>query len=318
MRIFFNRGFSLAPIAAAMIRAVPSLEIFIAIGVGKPRLNGATEIWEESEANDEGYLAWLRERIRTYDIDLLIPTRRRALIASAELPCRVQLPSTASVLELLEDKFKVAESVQQESYHLATKSITSAAGLRRALAASEFQAPCIKPRKGVNGLGFWKLRQTSPTAHLDDPHARQIRPDLFIAAIEAQQREGGAPNLILMDYLPGPEVSFDVLSHRGALLKYAARTKLPGGNQRIESYHVLESAVARLVSQFSLTGVTNIQFRRSAKGDWKLLEINARPAGGSVNAESVGAAILGDWARLLAGEITPEQVSRPSIVTEIT
>jgi hypothetical protein len=317
MRIFFNRGYSLAPISAAMMRAVPSLETVIAIGAGGPHYPGPTKTLEEPRGSDEEYLNWLREQITSNGIDILVPTQRRALVAGADLPCRVEIPAALTVLQLLDDKYAFAQALRDEPYFLPTRAIGSSAALERALASAEFSNPCIKPRAGVNGLGFWKLKPTSATAHLDNPAAHEIRPDQLVAAFRIHEQEGRAPDLVLMDYLPGPEVSFDVLAHRGRLLKYAARTKLPGNIQRIDSHHPLEAAVAALVFRFALHGVINCQFRRAADGTWKLLEINARPAGGSTHSEQVGAGVLGDWARILVGALDPAEVVRPRIHTKL-
>src|SRR3546814_10736592 len=59
---------------------------------------GPTEAWIDGgdlEPDDKnGYLDWVREMITVHEIDIFIPTRRRALIASASLPCRVHLPAS--------------------------------------------------------------------------------------------------------------------------------------------------------------------------------------------------------------------------------
>ena len=72
-----------------------------------------------------------------------------------------------------------------------------------------------------------------------------------------------------------------------------------------------------LVRHFDLTGVINVQFRRATDGSWKALEINARPAGGSVYAEQFGGKLLADWGGLLTRRITPSQVDQTPIDIEI-
>lgn len=318
MRIFFNRGFSLVPIAQAMIAAVPELEIYIGIGPDTPRHSGTTQLWDEPNCADVDYVDWIRDRIFAHAIDLFVPTRARLLIASAKLPCRVHLPTTPATLALLHDKYAFAQAVRDEAFHLPTKVITSSRALERALSSGEMADPCVKPRSGVNGLGFWKLSAERATDHLDDPSWRRIRPAMYLAALRTQEEEGSKPDLVLMEFLPGPEVSFDVLAHRGKLLIYAGRTKLPNGNQRVQTRHPLAPSIASLVDKFGLDGVINLQFRRASDGTWKLLEINTRPAGGSSFAESVGAGILANWARLLTRRIVPGDVAQPNIDTEVT
>lgn len=323
MRIWFNRGFSLAPIAALMRAAVPGLDVFISVGAGKPQYDGPTASWIEPDCTIPDYLDWVREIIATHAIDIFIPTRHREAIAQADLPCRVELPATLPVLHLLEDKYAFADAIGSEPFHLRTELIGSSAALSQALidfAAShpEGAIPCVKPRAGVNGLGFWMLTQKGATTHLDDPDRRRIRADLYIDALRARETEAPVKDLVLMEYLPGPEISFDILAHRGTLLKYVARTKLPSGRQHIQSEHPLSPEVSGLVARFALHGLVNAQFRRADNGDWKLLEINARPAGGVVYAEQAGATLLADWARLLTGAITPGDIDLGRIDTEVS
>ncbi len=323
-RIWFNRGFSLAPIAALMRSADPALAVSISIGKSGPRHAGPSATWVDGGDTDPddvpAYLDWVRTTIVDQHIDLLIPTRRRKAIVGADMPCAVHLPATLAVLDLLDDKFAFAEAMAGDVWHLPTSLITNSDDLASVLAdwPPDSPAPCVKPRRGVNGLGFWRLTETKPLAHLNDPDRRTIRPDQYLAALREQERVDTIDEIVVMPYLPGPEISFDMLCHRGALLKYAARTKLANGHQQIATRHTLEPAVAALVERFGLHGLVNCQFRRSEDDSWKLLEINARPAGGVVYADQVGCHLVGDWGGLLSGRLTPEQIDRSIIDTEVS
>ncbi len=324
MRIWFNRGFSLAPIAALMRAADPSLDVSISIGAHSPRHAGPSATWVDGGDTDPddgaAYLDWVRATIVEQRIDLLIPTRRRKAIAGADMPCAVHLPATLPVLDLLDDKFAFAEAMAGELWHLPTWLVSSSDTLAALLAdwPADSAAPCVKPRRGVNGLGFWGLVDAKPLAHLNDPDRREVRPDQYLAALREQEREGAIDEIVVMPYLPGPEISFDMLCHQGALLKYAARTKLANGHQQIATRHMLEPAVTALVERFGLHGLVNCQFRRAEDGSWKLLEINARPAGGVVYADQVGCHLVGDWSGVLTGRLTPEQVDGIIVDTEVS
>lgn len=316
MRIFFNRGFSLAPIAKALMAADPSLEVVIGVGDGMPIYPGSHETWIEPSVDDEAYAEWIRTQISQNAIDIFIPTRRRKLLASVHLPCRVHLPANIATLELLEDKFAFAAAIADEEFHLKTLAIDSAADLENILplfaTVLADKVPCVKPRLGVNGHGFWKLSNGSPMTHILNPDVRVMRQDLFLAALKAQEADGTLSQFVLMEYLPGPEVSFDVLCNHGTILKYVARTK-EASHQRLQTNHPLEVAAQNLVARFSLHGVVNVQFRKAYDGSWKALEINARPAGGSVYGEDFGTSLLADWGGLLTGRLTPETVSQPDL-----
>lgn len=324
MRIWFNRGFSLAPIATLMRAADPALDVFISIGTHGPRHAGPTATWIDGgntdPADETAYLDWVRTTILSQRIDLLIPTRRRKAIAAARLPCAVHLPAAPEILDLLDDKFAFAESMAADSWHLPTMLATSTDELAALLGdwPPDEAVPCVKPRRGVNGLGFWRLDATKANTHLTDPDRRVIRADQYLAAMREQERSGSIGEIVVMPYLPGPEISFDILANHGVLLKYAARTKLSNGHQRIETRHPLESSVRVLVQRFALDGLVNCQFRRAGNGEWKLLEFNARPAGGVVYADQLGCNLVGDWAGLLTGRLTPDDIDRSIIDVEVS
>lgn len=316
MRIWFNRGFSLAPIAKAMMAADPTLEVVISVGENMPVYAGTHETWVERSLDDEAYVDWVRKQIVENDIDLLIPTHRRKLLASIELPCAAHFPADIDTLELLEDKFAFANAVAGEAFHLKTFNIASAADLEATLTlfAALFKdtSPCVKPRNGVNGHGFWRLTTKSPLSHIINPDDRAMHQDLFLAALQAEEVERLLAPFVLMEYLPGPEVSFDVLCEYGTMLKYVARTK-QAASQRLQTCHPLEAQARKLVARFGLNGVVNVQFRMAKDGNWKALEINARPAGGSVYGEEFGTGLLADWGGLLSGRLTADTISRPDL-----
>ena len=322
-RIWFNRGFSLAPIAGLMRAADSELCVFVSVAPQSAHYVGPTETWVDggNVAGDdsEGYVQWVRDTLSEHAIDIFIPTRRRALLASAGLPCRVHLPTDVVTLAILDDKFEFANVIAEEDYHLPTYLVQGSDDLERVLADwSEGAAPCVKPRNGVNGLGFWRLMDVSPFAHLQDSERRHIHPEQYISALRDQELLGSIDDIVVMPYLPGPEISFDILVNEGRMLKYAARTKLGAGRQHIVSQHHLEPVVEAIVEKFALHGVVNVQFRRADDGRWVLLEINARPAGGVVYADQVGSSIIADWAGLLTGRLTPQTINRAVIDTEVT
>lgn len=326
-RIWFNRGFSLAPIARAMRAADPAIDVFVSVSPHSTHYPGPTETWIDggpdaaSADNPDAYIAWVRQTIAERAIDILVPTRRRKLIAGADMPCHVHLPATLPVLELLDDKFAFAQAVEREDYylptHLVERSDDLAALITQWPAGEGAPGLCIKPRRGVNGLGFWRLMDVSPMTHLDDPDRRQIRPEHYLAALRAREALGRVDDVVAMPYLPGPEISFDILAHQGRMLKYAARTKLSTGTQHIVTDHPLAPIVDTIVARFVLHGLINLQFRRADDDSWKLLEINARPAGGVVYADEVGCALVADWGGLLTGRLTPDSIHQPNINTHV-
>ena len=112
-----------------------------------------------------------------------------------------------------------------------------------------------------------------------------------------------------MPYLPGPEVTFDILAHQGEMLAWCSRTKNnKNENQIISSSHDLKNHVKSLISKFQLNGIVGIQYRQDENGEWKILEINDRPCGGVVKSEAAGARLIEQWAGLMSGRLKPDQV----------
>ncbi|ESQ73960.1 ATP-grasp domain-containing protein [Asticcacaulis sp. AC402] len=323
MRIWFNRGFSLASISQAMMSAEPGLEIYASVARGMPRHAGPVATWVEPETDVAGYVQWVRDQVAAHRIDILIPTHYRTALRQADLACRVEFPAGHKVLKLLDDKYRFAEDLKDTEFHLATDLIRTSGDLEKALASfhQRFGAKaiaCVKPRNGVNGFGFWKLIRDRPMRHLESPDSREIQADLYVAALRAQEKIKPIRDMVLMEFLPGPEVSFDILADHGHMLRYAARTKLSTGRQRVQTDHPLSGYAVKLVERFGLHGTVNIQFRKHRDGSWKILEINARPAGGVVYAEAVGAGILSGWAGLLTGRVTAGELEGKMIDTEVS
>lgn len=321
-KIWFNRGFSLAPIAGLMRAADPMLDVYVSVSSQSSHYVGPTETWLDGGETDpddaEAYVDWVRETIAANEIDIFIPTRRRKVIAAADLPCRVHFPTDVDTLAILDDKFEFANAIASEDYHLPTYLVQGANDLENILQNWTIEAgPCVKPRNGVNGLGFWRLMDVSPVAHLQDSERRRIRPEQYLSAVRDQEQRGPIDDIVVMPYLPGPEISFDILADNGRMLKYAARTKLGTGRQHIVSKHPLAPIVETIVNKFKLHGVVNAQFRRADDDSWVLLEINARPAGGVVYADQVGCRLIADWAGLLTGRLTPETIGRTKVDTEV-
>jgi len=84
-----------------------------------------------------------------------------------------------------------------------------------------------------------------------------------------------------MEYLPGPEYSVDLAARNGDMLAAVVRQKpLTGMGQLLVDFPEMLKAARRLVGEFDLNGVINIQFRDHSDGGARLLEINPRASGG--------------------------------------
>jgi hypothetical protein len=154
MRIWFNRGFSLAPIAKAMMAADTELEVFTSVAKSRPVYTEGHDTWVEPTLDDEAYVAWVRNQIIENGIDLFIPTRHRKLLADIALPCAVHLPADIATSNSRR-QVRLCRCDCRRAVPPETINITSSADLAAALASfaelPDETSPCIKPRSGVNG-----------------------------------------------------------------------------------------------------------------------------------------------------------------------
>src|SRR3546814_15555660 len=76
-RIWFNRGFSLDPIAGLMRAADPTLDVFVSVSQQSVHYHGPNVTWIDGGvlAHEEtnGELDWVREPIQSQTIDTFIP-----------------------------------------------------------------------------------------------------------------------------------------------------------------------------------------------------------------------------------------------------
>ncbi len=162
-------------------------------------------------------------------------------------------------------------------------------------------ALCYKPAVSVFGIGFRIV--------IDEGTA----PGPYFITHDDARREMGVRgrfrDLLLMQYLPGPERSVDCLAWGGRLVRCVVRRKEEGG-QVIEDEPRLTDAIRTITARLRLSGLFNVQFRDGG-GRPCLLEINPRMSGGLPMACKSGL-LLPLWAiRLALGTATPNDVPAP-------
>ncbi|MFD8481245.1 ATP-grasp domain-containing protein [Kitasatospora sp. NPDC059673] len=150
------------------------------------------------------------------------------------------------------------------------------------LAVEEIEATgapaCLKPASGAGGEGFRILTREPFGLHrLAGYVDARVQLDQVLAAL----RSSTAPaDLLVMPYLNGPEVSVDCLADQdGQLLAAVGRTKQGRRRSFTAEPRYLEPA-RRLVEQFGVGHLSNVQFRHEAGGRPVILDINTRPSGG--------------------------------------
>ena len=303
--LWVERGFSRREIVRRMLAAVPSLNI---ISTQVQPIEGTPTVDYPTLSTPEGVAA-ANELIKTHSVHALW-VQDSACHDLSGVNADVHVAGAPDVIALVDDKARFAEWLGDSSFRADTSEVLGAAGVaneykRRQARGEEV---CVKPVVGVNGEGYWHLTEAKPSVLLNTPDRRKIHPELYVKAMELSERSGASQRLIVMEWLPGPEVSVDVLCWYGTPLMHAARTKLGGGVQRIQSEHAVIPHVYKVVEELRLNGIVSMQYRLDAKGEWKMLEVNPRPAGGCINSEDAGFGIISGWARLVGKLVNPSDL----------
>jgi hypothetical protein len=261
------------------------------------------------------YVAYCLDVAQRYQVRLFVPGRKvREIVAARERFARLGTHLLAAAdgptLDLLASKATVYAALAREDVRLPDYAIVNdLAGFDAAWARlrPRHEALCYKPAVSIYGLGFRIVADGTPLLerlHAGDP--------LMITLEEARRRlgrQGRFADLLVMQYLPGPERSVDCLGQHGELVRCVVRRKAEDG-QMIEDNAAIAGLARRLTVHFGLTGLFNIQFRDDA-GMPYLLEINPRMSGGLPYACQAGLA-LPYWAiRLALGTVAPTDVPQP-------
>ncbi|MBY0525727.1 MAG: ATP-grasp domain-containing protein [Gemmataceae bacterium] len=273
---------------------------------------------EPKGLSEAAYLDYCLDFAQRHSVDAFIPgknlraiMRERSRFDAAGV--RLVAAADADTLDLLEDKAAVytalgAGLVALPEYEV----VRDLAGFDAAYARLRVRHKrvCFKPAVSVFGLGFKVISETGSAQD------RLFRGEpLKIGLGEARRCLGERAHfrdLLVMQYLPGPERSIDCLAQRGSLIRCVVRLKsnVPDGPQLLEANPALEAMVGRLTERLRLDGLFNVQFR-DCDGVPYLLEINPRMSGGLLYACMSGLAFPYWAVRVALGTATPDQVPRP-------
>ncbi|MCI0740886.1 MAG: ATP-grasp domain-containing protein [Gemmataceae bacterium] len=281
------------------------------------RISDASEVEPRGPTTD-AYLDFCLDFVRKNGVDVFFLGKMQRQIVRARqrfenLGVRLVNAAEADVLDLLESKSALYASIPAGLAPVPDyRVVNTLAEFDEAHAwlCGRQRTVCFKPAVSMFGLGFRILSERGTA--LD---RLLYGSALKIGLPETRQFLGQLPrfrDLVVMQYLPGPERSVDCLARHGTLACCVVRRKPMGteGGQLLEDNPAIEELARRLTAHFRLNGIFNIQFR-DCDGTPFLLEINPRPSGGLHYACLSGVAVP-YWAVCLAlGSARPEDVPRP-------
>lgn len=164
---------------------------------------------------------------------------------------------------------------------------------------------CIKPVKGIYGMGFWRFDNTvSSMALFNHPENRHVHPQQYLDALKAVD---SFEPMVLMPYLPGPEYSVDMVVEQGNVIAAVARCK-EGTTQRLEITGEAYELGKACATAMKADGIVNVQTRHNDQGAPLLLEINMRPSGGIGYTQHCGIHLAGIFALRQLNLISLENV----------
>jgi len=291
------------------------------------RISDLAEV-EPRGPGEASYLDFCEKVIRKHQVDVFIPGKMLREIVRARqrfeaLGVRLVYAADAETLKLLENKARLYAAIPPGLAPVPEhRVINDLAGFDAAYAwlrghdgvgrdgVGRERIVCFKPAVSMFGLGFRVLTESGRAID------RLLGGDsIKIGLAEARRYLGEQArfrDVMVMQYLPGPERSVDCLAHDGKLVCCVVRRKPTGGEgaQALEDNPAIVELTRRLTSHFRLQGVFNIQFR-DCDGTPYLLEINPRMSGGLHYACLSGVAFP-YWAVRLALETAQaDDVPRP-------
>jgi len=281
------------------------------------RISDAFEV-EPRGPKEDAYLAYCETIMGRHGVDVFIPGKMARQIARQRHRfeahgVKLVQPADADTLKLLENKARLYSEIPAGVAPIPDfRVVQNLAGFDEAYAwlRSRQRRVCFKPAVSMFGLGFRVLTESG--TGLDrllngDPLKIGLPETRWLLGHQQRFRD-----LLVMQYLPGPERSVDCLAHDGSLVCCVIRRKPMGteGGQLLENNPDIEEIVRRLTRHFQLNGVFNIQFRDDG-GVPYLLEINPRPSGGLHYSCLAGVEFMYWAVRLALGTARPEDVPRP-------
>lgn len=312
MKIWLNQAFSMRNVVRRIVMDRPNVALCVsAIDKNSTVRDVAPAFWTEPARGACDYTSWLLETAVENRIDVLVAERGKrdvsqALDRFADKGIGVHITAGAATLALLEDKAAFTTSLEDDTFVCPTYVATTAAAFEEAVGTltQAGASACVKPVRGIYGAGYWTLDAEDPLAHISDPDARRIAPAVYAGSLRRAEDQGQGFALLVMEHLPGLEASVDIVADHGAVLLAAVRTKLSASRQRIQTDHDLIPHASELIRRHLLHGAVNVQYKQDSSGRWRILEINARAAGGASYCDEVGIPFCATWMDVIVGAPT--------------
>ncbi len=263
--------------------------------------------------NSPGYMEQILHLCRSREITHVWPmSTEDQLIMARESKARlgeyVVIGSSVEVVEIANDKVRLYDFCASRGLPLPSyRVVQDIASLIQA--AHDLGYP-KKPvvLKAAVGTGAAGLKIIRPGISRLEMFYSRLNRDVTLE-VAAQQLEGVSPwpSLLLTEYLPGEELSVDVLRFRGAWMGGVVRRRdeslfgLATDATVVDRPDVLDQA-RRIVDSVGVEYISNVQFRGAEDGRPLLMEINPRVPGTIGLSVAAGSNLPGVALALAAGK----------------
>ncbi|RYD84743.1 MAG: ATP-grasp domain-containing protein [Verrucomicrobiaceae bacterium] len=329
-RVWFNKTFSSVYNAIRLLRAADAP---VKAHVHTTHINPDFVGFEVSHSralepvglSEEDYVGWCLETCERERIDVFIPGRavipiaeNRAAFESKGI--RLLIAASPEMMTLFEDKARFYRELDP-AVAVPARFITVNTADQFSQACEQFRnervTACFKPSRSVGALGFRILDDSrGDLQNLMGGEPIRITTSLATSILASQPE---FRDLLVMEYLDGPEYSIDCVASQGRLLRAVARRKPVrlGGSQLLEDRPELLAMAERLTRAYGLDSLFNIQVRYL--GDIpKILEINARMSGGIYFA-CLSGLNLPAWAVALAcNAVKEDELPQPRLGIQVS
>ena len=329
LRIWLNRTYATHVHTVAMLRANPDGEsVHVTATHRDPHspvmlTADATEPEPDGEPTAEEYVTWALDLCRRHSIEVFWPAHQLAAVSAARERFQAAgvslVAAPTEAVTVLDDK--AAAYRDAEAAGLAVppwRLASSGAELRAAYDDLRRLGDVVcKPVRGAGADGYRVLTDAPlRLAELVGPLPARTHLDEAAAALDTA---AGRLDLLVMPYLPGPEISVDCLADEvGELLAAVPRSKVVRLRALVDDPDSVEIA-RRIVKRHRLASLSNTQLRYwqqpGVDGGPRpyLLETNARVAGGIFQTSLAGLNL--PWAAVRLAQGQPVSVPEPRLGT---
>ncbi|RCK33581.1 hypothetical protein TH24_21270 [Thalassospira xiamenensis] len=276
-------------------------------------VDGFDRVFVVPKAYDPLYVPAVIDLLKEIGVSVLLPGSDEEALVLAKRKKEIESAggmmamSDHSSLARVSDKINLARVIEES--HGGGARVLRALNADEALQAIQklggTDVPMVlKPSRGRGRRGVFIIGTSSMPEHDDLP------PVITLQDIPEVYEQAFPPDMV-MPFVSGQNITMDVLADHGEVAQLVVRRwlenwRFPFPGQEIISFPQIESLGTKIVNQFKLHGLLDMDFIVSEDGEPTLLEVNPRPSGSVVVALAGGVPLLKQYVNLALGQKSVE------------